>query len=99
MKAKEIIRKARKSVPLKGFSFSGWVVNLPSSDEFLMTFKESDSVIMKSWCRSPSGALRFNDFSLGQRVSSACQNSVVCLLFEDSSQYKVVDIRDILVLG
>ncbi|MEZ8288057.1 hypothetical protein [Vibrio sp. 10N.237.312.B06] len=44
-------------------NFHGWLVHNPENDDFLLKFKESNSLIKKLWCRLPDQAMRFNRFS------------------------------------
>lgn len=49
-------------------NFHGWLIHSPEKDDFLLKYKESDSVVNKIWCGLPDQAMRFNRFTRALKV-------------------------------
>lgn len=71
--------------------FLGYVVHIPTSDEFLAEFKDSPLTASRYWTKNPGMAQRFEHFA--DAYSLARENrEIVVGLFETKTQFVVAEV-------
>ncbi|KGE66268.1 hypothetical protein K814_0119660 [Pseudomonas fluorescens LMG 5329] len=69
--------------------FHGYVVHIPSADEFLLEFVDSDAATSRLFTNSPSQAQRFHEFEEAYHLIRKDKGEIVSGLFETENQYLI----------
>lgn len=71
--------------------FLGYVVHIPTRDEFLAEFKDSSIAVSRHWTKNPGMAQRFEHFADAHGLARE-NHEVVVGLFETKTQFVVAEV-------